>query len=908
MIHSRIRAARHHSLEAAVASALLVLALPVLVPVAAAAPSGTVTGKIVDSNGEPLGDANVIIPDLQQGARSRGDGTYVIEGVPVGSWLLRSVRAGKKPSQKTVQVDAGRSTIADFVMAEAPYSIPVTTVRGTPATAIRIDPQTKTHVSAEKLASLPFTDLEKFIGLTAGVTTQGGELHFRGGRSNEILTIVNGVPSRNPMMAQGVELGLMAVSSSEQVLGGMDAQYGNALSGIISITTREGGDKFGGEVRYLTDRFGEEDKSFTNFERLSLGFGGPLFFPNTTYYMTFQGTYSDTYLRSVARQKEHRFLDFIRIGNKQSNSTNFSGKLAWKATPNEKVTLELLRNSSVNARYHNRWNRQGYVQVVNDSTAPSDGSITQRYGTWAWYQVDSTYVPMNTADHLPIRDEDYQQLAMAWRRVLGGRNSSVVTNLRASRQEWKTVTDVLDRQLWEYQQNANQYYDRFNRIDGAYYVTNGDYPYYERRKTVTYTLNGDVSANVRRHHFMAGGDISYNDLNYLLTRYPNVLDANGDYGATRDEFHNYNPEGSFFLQDRWEYQGMVLNAGVRYDRFSVGNQVPEDQVADPVKTQWSPRIGIAHPISDRDVMSFHYGRLFQLPDRLYIYQGRTINAEARGNANLEPETTIAYQLGLQHLFSAEVYIQFAVYFKDIYGLLSTVQQEVPGLPTTVETYVNGDYASARGFDITLIKNRSHGFSGEINYTYGNASGTASDPNRALSSRGNLRDQYKPTSETPLIWDQRHNLSAVLNLGNEKNWAASFVYEIGSGLPYTPEQRGQRQADPKLENSKRLPPSTALSLQAERFFRVWGQDVTFYLQATNLMDAKNILKLQPSLWPDNVAVNPTSYRVYYTETGRAGGAFLSADRNGDGLEDWMPVNDPAVFSEGRVVRLGLGVRF
>ncbi len=906
MVHPKIRQARRHSLEAA-AAALLVLAPFVLVPGAAAAPSGTVTGKVVDSSGEPLGDVNVIIPDLHQGTRTRGDGTYVMEGVPVGSWLLRSVRAGKKPSQQTIRVDAGRSTIADFVLMEAPYTIPVTTVKGSPATSIRMDPQTKTHVSMEKLSSLPFTELTDFIRLTAGVNTQAGEIHFRGGRADEILTIINGVPSRNPMQAQMVDLGLMSISNTEQVLGGMDAQYGNALSGIISITTREGGDKFGGEVRYLTDRYGEADKSFTNFERLSLGVGGPFLFPNTTYFVSFQGTYSDTYLRSVARQKEHRFLDFIRIGSKQSNATNFSGKLAWKVTPNEKLTMELIRNASVNSRYHNRWNRDGFVQVIADSTAPTDGTINRRYGTWAWYPVDSTYVPMNTADHLPVRDEDYQQLAMAWRRVMGHHRSSIVTNVRASRQEWQTVTDVLDRQLWEYQQRPNQYYDYFNRVDGAYYVTNGDYPYYERRRTVTYTLNGDVSANVRRHHFMAGGEVSHNDLNYLLTRFPNVLDANGNYGSTRDEFHNYNPEGSFFVQDRWEYEGMVLNAGIRYDCFSIGNQVPEDEVVDPVKTQWSPRIGIAYPISNRDVMSFHYGRIFQLPDRLYIYQGRTINAEARGNANLEPQTDISYQLGLQHLFSEDVYAQFAVYFKDMFGLLTTVEKEVPGFVTTAETYANGDYATARGFDVTLIKRRSHGFSGELNYTYGNASGSASDPNRALTSRGNLRDQYKPTGETPLEWDQRHNFSATLQLGNEKNWAASFTYEFGTGQPYTPEARDQRQSDPRLENSKRLPPSTTLSVQGERFFRVWGEDVTLYLQATNLMDARNISRLQPTLWPEG-AVNATSYRVYYTETGRAGGAFLSTDRDGDGLEDWVPVNDPRVFSEGRVIRLGVGVRF
>ncbi|HLQ67280.1 MAG TPA: hypothetical protein VK123_08630, partial [Candidatus Limnocylindrales bacterium] len=75
----------------------------------------------------------------------------------------------------------------------------------------------------------------------------------------------------------------------------------------------------------------------------------------------------------------------------------------------------------------------------------------------------------------------------------------------------------------------------------------------------------------------------------------------------------------------------------------------------------------------------------------------------------------------------------------------------------------------------------------------------------------------------------------------------------------------------------------------------------------LIDTRNISLLQPSLWPDN-GVNSHSYDVYYTETGKAGGAFLSADRNGDGQEDWVLVNDPRVFQQGRVIRMGLGLQF
>lgn len=866
---------------------------------------GSITGKVTDDAGVGVPYANVILKGTQLGGRANADGKFTIVKVPVGSYTLATKMMGYASVEKAVQVNANQTATVDFKISEQAVKIKQVDIKGDVKIAIRKkDSSTKQIVTSEDLRSLPVDNYKEAIGLKAGVISQGGELHFRGGRGDEVLTIVNGIASRNPLRAEGVDLGLLAVSSSEQVLGGLDAQYGNALSGVINLTTREGGDKFGGEIRYFTDRYGEADKSFNNFERLSTGFGGPFLFPKTNYFISFEGTYTDTYLRNLATHKEHRFLDFIRLGNRQSNSAKLSSKLTFKLTPNEKLNLEVIKNRSEDGEFNNRWNRAGFVQVRQDSAAPTDGNVGTRYGAWSYFQVDSSYIPVNTAEHLPVTDEDYLQTSLTWKHTLG---VGTIYNLRASRQEWNSSRDVMDRLPWEYQQLPNNYYDVTNRLDGAYYVTNGDYPFYERKKTTTYTLNGDFAKKVGSHNLMTGGDINYNDFGFLRTSYPNVITGQGLYGADRDEFRAFNPEGSFFMQDRWEYEGMVLNAGIRYDEFSVGNQISSSEVKDRIKTQVSPRIGIAYPISDRDVMSFHYGRLFQVPDRQYIYEGRLFSATSRGNPNLEPQTTISYQLGVQHLFSKDIYGQFGVYFKDIFGLLTTVDQEIPGFAITVPTYVNADYASSRGVEFTLIKRFSHGFSGEINYTYGNATGTASDPNRALAASGNLRDQFKPTSEQPLDWDQRHNISATLSLGNEKDWRASFVYQFGSGFPFTPTERQQRQQNPELINSERLPSVSTLSMQGERFFRAWGQNLTLYVQGTNLLDAENISDLEPSLWPEG-AINASSYKIYYTETGRAGGAFLTQDQDGDGKEDWFPVHDPRVFAQGRTIRVGLGVQF
>ncbi|HMI30426.1 MAG TPA: TonB-dependent receptor [Candidatus Limnocylindrales bacterium] len=887
-----------------VALLLGLLSLPSLVT-SAQAQTGAITGMITDESGVGVPYANIFLKGTQLGGTANAEGKFTIIKVPVGTYTLTAKAVGHAPVEKTVQVNANQTATANFQISEQAVKMKTVDITGNIKIAIRKkDSSTKQIVTSEDLRSLPVDNYKDAIGLKAGVISQGGELHFRGGRGDEVLTIVNGIASRNPLRAEGVDLGLLAVSSSEQVLGGLDAQYGNALSGVINLTTREGGDKFGGEVRYFTDRYGEADKSFNNFERLSTGFGGPFLFPKTNYFISFEGTYTDTYLRNLATHREHRFLDFIRLGNRQSNEAKLSGKLTFKLTPNEKLNFEVIKNRSLNGEFNPRWNRNGFVQVRQDSTAPTDGNVTTRYGAWSYFQVDSTYVPINTAEHLPVTNDDYLQTALTWKHTLG---VGTIYNVRVSRQEWRTTRDVLDRMPWEYQQQPNQYYDPQNRLDGQYYVTNGDYPFFERKRTTTYTLNGDFSKKIGMHSFMTGGDINYNDFGFLKTNYPNVITGQGLYGADRDEFRAFNPEGSYFVQDRWEYEGMVLNAGVRYDNFSVGQQISSSSVLDPTKTQISPRIGVAYPISDRDVMSFYYGRLFQVPDRQYIYQGRLFSATARGNPNLEPQTTISYQLGVQHLFTKDIYGQFGVYFKDIFGLLTTVDQEIPGLAITVPTYVNSDYASSRGVEFTLIKRFSHGFAGEVNYTYANSTGTASDPNRALAASGNLRDQFKPTSEQPLDWDQRHNISATLNLGNEKDWRAAFVYQFGSGFPYTPHEREERRQNPELTNSKRLPSISTLSMQGERFFRAWGQNLTLYVQATNLLDAENISILDPSLFPDG-AINPQSYLIYYSETGRAGGAFLTQDQDGDGREDWFPVHDPRVFSQGRTIRMGLGVQF
>jgi len=260
---------------------------------------------------------------------------------------------------------------------------------------------------------------------------------------------------------------------------------------------------------------------------------------------------------------------------------------------------------------------------------------------------------------------------------------------------------------------------------------------------------------------------------------------------------------------------------------------------------------------------------------------------------------------VQHLFSRDLSGQFSVFFKDIYGLITTRQNPLDPDQTTY--FDNGDYASARGFEASFIKSFSHKFSAEINYTYQIATGVASDPNQALQffNGGRL---YLPISEQPLRWDQRTTLSVQGTIRDPGKWGLRMLWVYGSGFPFTPTFRNDRRPDPKLEFSRRQPANSNLTLDGDKYYRIWGQNVTVFVDARNVLGVRNINAIQQSTFPNpHINNNGNDYLIYYTETGRAGGAY-SKDLNGDGTPDWVPVNDPRVFQEGRNVRMGVSVAF
>src|SRR6056297_862039 len=152
--------------------------------------------------------------------------------------------------------------------------------------------------------------------------------------------------------------------------------------------------------------------------------------------------------------------------------------------------------------------------------------------------------------------------------------------------------------------------------------------------------------------------------------------------------------GAGYIQDRIIFEGMIVNIGLRYDYWFPGKYI-EDAVENEdlftitqagrekfkeetnsffghrYKAHLSPRIGISHPVTDQDVLYFNYGHFSQLPTYSYVYAKLNSSSNSTysliGNPNLDPKTTVSYELGIKHKLAAQQAIEFKAFYKDMFN-------------------------------------------------------------------------------------------------------------------------------------------------------------------------------------------------------------------------------------------------
>jgi len=418
--------------------------------------------------------------------------------------------------------------------------------------------------------------------------------------------------------------------------------------------------------------------------------------------------------------------------------------------------------------------------------------------------------------------------------------------------------------------------------DTAYAASRGDYP-------KTY---GSIDAIPPKVWVDNGGVDAYG---YDI--YGNEISGDKEYtGGVYVEGPKHPMFGALYIQDKIEFNDLIINAGLRLDYFDTDDKQlrdPTDPLVDKTsslipKSEWvkvdpftqlSPRLGFSFPVSERTVFYLQYGKFIQMPqlNQIYFSTFRMSRQIVQGGFyyinpigfGLEPIRTTSYEIGFRQQLSRVAAIDITGFYRNVKGQVQVTQIRAAAGATigSYEKFINGDFATTKGLEFRITMRRVNRLQAQINYTLTDAEGTGST-NTAYHAAIN-RGTPKPTVISPLDYSQTHRGTIMLDYRFGKNdggpllerLGANLLFTFSSGHPYTlvfappggqvdPYSAGvdymfdtrSRQALEPL-NSSTTPWIFNVDLRLDKTFTLFGNlDATVYMRITNLFNTKNVINV------------------------------------------------------------------
>ena len=205
--------------------------------------TGKLTGAItIKDTGEPLVGANILIEGTGLGAATDLGGNYFILQVPPGKYSVRFTMIGFQGLVvNNVRVQVDLTTRLDGALSEKVIGMDEVVVQASRPMIQTDVTYSQANISSDEVAMLPVEEFEDVIALQAGVVTANGEIHVRGGRGGEIAYMIDGITVTDPFNSDiAVEIENNAIQELQFISGTFNAEYGQAMSGIVNIITKDG--------------------------------------------------------------------------------------------------------------------------------------------------------------------------------------------------------------------------------------------------------------------------------------------------------------------------------------------------------------------------------------------------------------------------------------------------------------------------------------------------------------------------------------------------------------------------------------------------------------------------------------------------------------------------------------------
>ncbi|MEZ4745736.1 MAG: carboxypeptidase-like regulatory domain-containing protein [Calditrichia bacterium] len=925
--------------------------------------AGKISGVVRDkANGEPLPGVNVIVEESLLGASTDADGSYVILNVPPGTYTISFEYIGYQSIKvenvrvvpditKRLDMDLSTTTIeideAITVVAEKPFFEAAAT------NTVRV-------LDAEEIERIPVRGINSIVSYNAGVVAADGSggdtdnatINVRGGRGNETLFIVDGIPYNDVVF--GNVTGTIPDAAIEQVssqLGGFSAKYGSAQSGVINITTKSGAAKFYGGTDLVSSNITDD----YNYNSATGFLGGPLFgkfsfFGSGEYIQT-----DDDRPRASGLVIPSAGIDLKARPGMGSDVTRFTTKVDGNF---EKFKITFSSNGS----YRNS------RQYIHDYAK-------------------------NASDHYPLIKENVLGGAMRFSHVVNPTTFWDIT-ARAKNTYYRRGDGVWFEDLESYgdaEANAlrgitlpqgdgsNVLVDS---LGGVFYDKGRIFNLFQKYEINTYGLDFNMTKQFDNHLLEVGATVDQHQVRYYTNnpidiaenvdseseeiRYTKTVGVFYGYDIFGNEISNQNfrtVEGDMFeesapkqpinagayIQDRIEFQDFILNLGVRWDYFepdfdrirdpnnifSFGDNPNRLDVDDyekaPSESYISPRLGFAFPMTEKTVFHAQYGIFRQAPRFFDIYDSwnnidviEQRDGQGQNNGHVQMERTTNYEFGFKQQFGNIASLDVTAYYRNVEGLINvtTVRSQFGQTTRTYISTVNQDFGTIKGMAFSFNLRRMGPVTTKIDYALSLSEGTGSDPSSSRVATFRNPNNAVPLAIAPLDFDQRHTFTASLDIrsGNDEgpnifgsklleNSGATFLINYNSGRPYTPLETANPLTDNSQYGNTTQYVNSALAgslfridLRVDKDIRIGNFSITPYLWIQNLLDRDNFVDVWPSTGkPDDSGyLNTPEGEQLVRSTSPSSPDFVSDFK---ALE-----RDPENYGLPRIIRLGLKAKF
>lgn len=875
----------------------------------APAQTGSIEGTVRDSAGAVIPDVNVKVKGSYFAAATDENGHYTLSGIKPGEYTVQVSAIGYKTIEFTsVRVNRDESTALDITLSVSSVTVgeEILVIGERPLLDIE-QTESKHIVTSKDIDAQIVENVIDVVTLQPGVIKQDEALYIRGGRQSDNAYLLDGVSVQDPLAGTGygLQMSSEALEEVEVITGGYSAEYGQATSGVVNVKTKEGSfDRYSFGVSYKRDNLGfnKNWSSTFNTDILEVNLSGAepiskyllsklmkLKFPGTlTFYGNFYMNVSDGFTSEVSGFKAKQLNSSIFYGTmfapRQNNNWFWLGKLAWKLKENMKLTYSYNQSVAINQNSQTLQTNLEYVE-------PDPG-----YQYYFQEILDNA----NTYTHLNIIHSVGWEHAAGPKAFFEIKLSKYFTQLRVDANglnwnEYQEPLDIVKPPFYYYETgDTNQPYAIIPG-DGFYDIGNA-FTWHDHF-VKEYLLKADFSYNFTlKNKFKAGIEAAYQEMQLVDIYKPWI----GTLGLNNDIYKVYPSFGAVYAQDKITFKGLILNYGLRFDFWFPGKLV-DNAVSDPNNTlipqqvkdsymddtynffgrRWkgrlSPRVGISHPITQNQTLFFNYGHFSKRPRPQFVY-AKIANVNARssfqkfGNPNLNPETTVSYELGIRNQFTSNDVLTVTAYYKDIYDYVATVSAKVTDprfAGQTFITYVNQDYSKSRGIEIDFRKRIGRWFNGNLNFTYSIATGKSSSADQGYSVA--TGGAFETIGENYLIWDRPIQFSANANFFFEKGSGVfglgkNIIDDLGfkarmffeSGKRYTPQilvgylSNGRPEYEPDFDNPNSVlaEPWFWLDFSIDKYFRIGGLKATVSLEVLNLLNKKN-----------STIINPVTGRAY-----------------------------------------------